>query len=150
MEAIKSGVIVHIPKTCSACGICEIMCSLRYEGVAGPALSRANITPDPFTTKHTHTICQQCAYPSCYYSCPLPDTALCIDESTGARYINEAECINCGACVEACPFEPSRIKTNPEKQFPFKCDLCRGRAEGPICVEYCPFQALKLVPKNER
>ncbi len=150
MEAIKSGVITYNQKACAGCGICEIMCSLQHEGVAGPALSRANIIPDPFTAKHTHITCKQCAYPSCYYACPLPDKALCIDKETGARYINEEECINCGDCVTACPFEPSRIKTHAEKTTPFKCDLCRTRAEGPICVEYCPFQALKLVPKNER
>ncbi len=150
MKALKSAVIAHEQKTCAGCGICEIMCSLSHEGAAGPAMSRVNIIPSPFTAKHTYINCQQCAYPACYYACPLPDKALCIDKENGARYIDEEECINCGLCVKACPLEPSRIKTNSGKKFPFKCDLCRSRAEGPICVEYCPFQALKLVSKNER
>ncbi len=150
MKTVRSGVIVHNTKTCAGCGVCEVMCALYYEGVTGPALARANISPEPFTAQHTFITCQQCAYPACYYACPLPDKALCIDQETGARYINEDECINCAECVKACPFEPSRIKTSPRKEYPFKCDLCHTRAAGPVCVEYCPFQALRLVPGSER
>jgi Fe-S-cluster-containing hydrogenase component 2 len=150
MEALKSGAVVYNPDLCAACGVCEVMCSLWHEGIAGPALARANIVPDPFTARHNHIICQHCLYPSCYFACPLQDQALCIDEATGAVYINEEECTNCGLCIDACPFEPSRIKVSADKEFPFKCDLCRGRAEGPICVEYCPFQALTFLPKDKR
>jgi Fe-S-cluster-containing hydrogenase component 2 len=150
MEALKSGVIVYNPSVCSACGVCEIMCSLWHEGIIGPTLARANIIRDAFTARHSHIVCQQCLYPSCYYACPLPDKALCIDEATGAVYVNEAECIGCELCIDACPFEPSRIKYNAEKKVAFKCDLCKDREQGPVCVEYCPFQALTYVTKDER
>jgi Fe-S-cluster-containing hydrogenase component 2 len=150
MEALKSGVIVYNPSACSACGVCEIMCSLWHEGIIGPSLARANIIRDAFTAKHRHIVCQQCHYPSCYYACPLPDRALCIDEATGAVYVNEAECIGCDLCIDACPFEPPRIKYNTEKKVAFKCDLCKDREQGPVCVEYCPFQALTYVTKDER
>jgi Fe-S-cluster-containing hydrogenase component 2 len=109
-----------------------------------------NIIRDAFTANHTCFICQQCPYPGCYYACPLRDKALCIDETTGARYINEDECTGCGLCADACIFDPPRVKLNTEKQVVFKCDLCRGREEGPICVEFCPLQALTLLPRDER
>ena len=32
----------------------------------------------------------------------------------------------------------------------FKCDLCYDRPEGPVCVQICPGEALKLVPAEER
>jgi Fe-S-cluster-containing hydrogenase component 2 len=32
----------------------------------------------------------------------------------------------------------------------YKCDLCMGREAGPICVEYCPVDALALIPVEER
>ena len=150
MEAPKSGVIVYNPSACAACGACELVCSLWREGIAGPALARLNIVRDAFTANHTCIICQQCPYPSCYYACPSRDTALCIDEATGARYINGDECNGCGLCVDACPFDPPRLKLNTEKQVVFKCDLCRGREEGPVCIEYCPLQALSLLSKDER
>ena len=150
MDALKTGAVVYNAGACSACGVCEIMCSLLHEGSASRLLSRANIIRNAFTALHSHVTCQQCTYPSCYYACPVQDQALCIDEATGTVYVNEDECIGCGSCVEACPFDPSRIKENTEKQVAFKCDLCREREEGPICVEYCPFQALTYVTKEER
>lgn len=151
MEAMKSGaMIVYNPGLCSACGICEIMCSLWHDGSASPSLSRANIVRDAFTARHSHIICRQCLYPSCYYACPVRDKALCIDEATGVIYIDETECAGCDLCIEACPFDPPRIKHHAEKQTAFKCDLCKEREDGPICVEYCPFQALTYATREER
>jgi Fe-S-cluster-containing hydrogenase component 2 len=51
--------------------------------------------------------------------------------------------------MDACPFDPPRIKAHPEKSVAFMCDLCRGRAEGPICVEYCNFDALTVAKKEK-
>jgi Fe-S-cluster-containing hydrogenase component 2 len=150
MRDLKLGVIVYNSSVCSACGACEIMCSLFHEGIVGPASARANIVRDSLTAKHSHIVCQQCPYPSCYYACPLQDKALCIDEDHGSIYINEVECIGCDSCIDACPFDPPRIKRHAEKKVAFKCDLCRGRKEGPICVEYCSFQALTFITKDLR
>jgi carbon-monoxide dehydrogenase iron sulfur subunit len=80
----------------------------------------------------------------------LKDKALCVDDTTGSTFVNEAECTGCRMCVNACPFDPPRISINAEKNVVFKCDLCVGRKDGPICVEYCPFQALKFLSKDER
>ena len=88
--------------------------------------------------------------PGCYEACPLKGRALCIDEQTGIKYINAEECDGCGNCIAGCPFTPSRIKTHPEREISFKCDLCRGREEGPICVEYCNFEALSVARTEVR
>jgi carbon-monoxide dehydrogenase iron sulfur subunit len=67
-----------------------------------------------------------------------------IDSETGVRYINEEECIKCGSCYRACPFSPSLVwvtEANDKKRY-YKCDLCRGREDGPICEEVCPRGAL--------
>jgi electron transport protein HydN len=80
----------------------------------------------------------------------LADEALCIDQSSGARYINEDACTGCVACIDACPFKPPNIALDDEKAVAFKCDLCRGRAGGPICVEYCAYGALQFVAKAQR
>jgi Fe-S-cluster-containing hydrogenase component 2 len=150
LDVIKSGVIIHDPDVCTGCGICELMCSLYQEGVQGPALARSHIIRQPFTANHSHIICQQCSSPGCYLACPLKDKAICVDITTDTVYVNEDECTGCGECIDACPFQPPRIRINTEKKVAFKCDLCRGREGGPICVEYCPFQALKLVSKDAR
>ncbi len=142
--------IIHRPLVCTGCGLCDLMCSLYHEGEQGQALSRGELVGDRLTSEFTFNVCRQCPSPSCYDACPLQDKALCIDEATGVKYINADECDGCGDCIEACPFEPTRIKLHPEKNIAFMCDLCRGRAEGPACIEYCSFDALVAATKEER
>ena len=93
--------------------------------------------------------CVQCNNPKCYDACPLKDKALCIDSVTGVKYINKDECTGCGKCIEACPFEVKRINLDEEKGIAIKCDLCRGRAGGPVCVEVCDRQALTLANRRK-
>ncbi len=140
--------ILHDPGACTGCGLCDLMCSLYHEGEQGPSLSRGELTGDRIAAEFTFNVCRQCASPDCYHACPLKDSALRIDESTGITYIAEEACTGCGACIDACPFEPSRIKMHPRKNIAFKCDLCRGRDEGPVCIEFCNFGALKVAGKE--
>jgi Fe-S-cluster-containing hydrogenase component 2 len=149
-EVTKHVLLLHDSKVCAGCGVCEVMCSLFHEGVFGPAAARLHILRQPFTAAHIRETCQQCSYPSCYFACPLKDTALFIDKTTGTAYVEESECTGCGMCVDACPFDPPRIKINVQKSIASKCDLCRDREGGPVCVEYCPFQALKIVSRDKR
>ena len=146
---ITSGVIIWDKDVCTGCEICEMMCALYHDGVTGQAFSRLEVVEYHFAEHFELNACRQCLYPSCYYACPLKDKALCIDTDTGARYIDSEECVGCKSCLKACPFDPSRIKFNTEKKVSFKCDLCRERDEGPICVEYCLHDALKYNPRNE-
>jgi Fe-S-cluster-containing hydrogenase component 2 len=77
---------------------------------------------------------------------------MCIDEESGARYINPDECLRCGKCAAACPFSPSLIwsvEEDPGRRY-YKCDLCRGREEGPICVEMCPRNAVALRKRGQK
>jgi Fe-S-cluster-containing hydrogenase component 2 len=150
LTAPRSPVLVHNSEVCAGCGVCEVMCSLYHEGALGPALARAHVVRNPFTAEHTHSTCRQCCSPSCYFACPLKDRAMRIDSDSGTTYVDESECTGCGKCIEACPFDPPGIKINAEKNVAFKCDLCRRRENGPVCVEYCPLQALKLVSKDNR
>lgn len=145
-----SGFISFDAKMCTGCGTCELMCSLYHQGVGGPALARVRVERDPFNADFSIHSCAHCKEPGCYAACPLQDKALCICEETGARFINEEECTGCAECIDACPFEPSHIKLNEERQVAFKCDLCRGRESGPICVEYCPVGILTFIPASER
>jgi Fe-S-cluster-containing hydrogenase component 2 len=154
MELPKSGMIVHDQNRCYGCGVCQLMCSLYHEGVQGISLSRVDLVRNPFSGDFVFNKCEQCYSPACYYACPVE--AVKIDSTTGARYINEDECIGCGKCVEACPFMSSSVhktigsKTVNGKKVYFKCDLCKDRDEGPICVEYCPAECLTFVTESKR
>ena len=146
----KSDVVVHDPAICSGCGICELMCSLYHEGEVSPVLARGTLERDPFNAEYLFSSCRQCLAPSCYISCPFPDKAIKIDRQTGVKYIVDEECTGCKKCIRACPINPPGLKFNKEKKLVYKCDLCRGREKGPICVEYCPQGALSVLKVKRR
>jgi Fe-S-cluster-containing hydrogenase component 2 len=135
--------IVHDPNSCAGCGVCGLMCAFYHEKEYGHSLARNELVRDPFNAAYAFHVCQQCKSPNCYFACPKKDVALCVDKTTGVTYVNNAECIGCGACSGACPFTPPRANVQPVKKVSFKCDLCRGREDGPICVEYCTMHALR-------
>jgi len=133
-----------------------LACSLVHEGESNLSLSRIQVFSDSFgryPTDVTVFFCRQCQSPLCYLACPLSDKALCIDEKTGVRYINEVECTGCYQCVEACPYTPSRIIFRADKNVAVKCDLCRNapywEKEGKqACVSICPMKAIKFTSEK--
>jgi Fe-S-cluster-containing hydrogenase component 2 len=145
-----SPMIVHDPNLCAGCGVCGLMCAFYHEKEYGASLSRNELVRDPFNADYTFLVCQQCTSPDCYFACPNKDEALCVDKKTGVKYVNTAKCIGCGSCTEACKFSPPRANVHPLKKVSFKCDLCRDREAGPICVEYCTMRALRRVSGKER
>ena len=146
----KSGVILSDATICHGCGICELVCSLSHSGACGPAQSRIHILRDPLAGEVTVETCRQCPYPGCYYACPFG--AIDIDPKTGARVIDDDRCEGCGTCAKACPSNErgTMIRPDPEKGAYLKCDLCSGLGRGPLCVEACPWGALRYVPAAER
>lgn len=145
-EIPKCGVVVHDPDLCRGCKICEVACSAYHDGACSSYLSRIHVAANDLDLVFSGLVCSQCDSPSCYFACPKKDQAQCIDKETGARYINQDECGGCGKCAEACPLPEAPIwfKTVKAREVAFKCDLCRGRAAGPICVELCPRKALRF------
>lgn len=134
--------LVTDPTTCVGCRTCEIVCSLGHDGICQPSLSRINTTYDPL---HSLTqlavmpnVCRQCNMADCYLACEYD--ALTLDPKTGARIINPAKCEGCGECMAACPYD--MIVENKAKGIFSKCDLCGG---DPLCVKYCPADAIKFI-----
>jgi Fe-S-cluster-containing hydrogenase component 2 len=134
---------------CTGCGTCELVCATVHGGAVGPNLRRIWLQKEPVALIHSVVTCQQCDYPECYFACPLKDEALCIDEITGIRYINEDKCNGCGECVDACPFDVPRVQIDTSipiaERKAYKCDLCKDRENGPACVEFCNAQALTFL-----
>jgi carbon-monoxide dehydrogenase iron sulfur subunit len=109
-------------------------------------MARLHIFHDPLAGSDNRIeLCKQCLAPSCLYACPIPG-AFYVDDATGARIIDEEKCAGCGRCAKACPLNErgTIIHLHPRKSVSIKCDLCRGREGGPLCVEVCPWEALKI------
>ena len=146
-----SGVITFDPEACNGCESCELVCSLAHEGSSSQASSRITIHYS-LEGEAACDVCQQCRQPSCLYVCPVE--AILIHKGSGARYIDERICIGCNQCYDACPFTPKQAMIKAyrgEERITFiKCDLCKDQKEGPMCVKYCPTEALTFLPAESR
>lgn len=148
------GYIFYDPKKCSGCKSCMLACSLVHEGKHNLSLSRIQILDKPFGQFPTDikiAPCLQCKHPLCVEVCPVD--ALHVDkEHLNVRRIDEQKCIGCKRCINACPFIPSRIIWNSEKQKSRKCDLCKdtpfwNEKEKLACIEICPTGTLMFSSK---
>ena len=132
---------------CAGCNTCEVVCSLTHDGLVGPCYNRIFVEKDARTMIHTILACMHCGDHPCYDACPKKGEAMTLGDD-GVVYIDEENCIGCGLCARACVFDPPRVNMvkSPDKSLrkAKKCDLCRGRAEGPACVEWCPVRCLSI------
>ncbi len=126
------------PSKCTGCRTCEIVCSIKNEGIVNPSLSRIRIVADKYQGFRVPMICQQCQDAVCKSVCPTG--ALILDEELGVVRRDEDRCINCRMCVAACPFGAMGFDTFTKKVF--KCELCEG---DPECVKFCEEEAIVFV-----
>jgi len=144
-QARARGRILFDAKSCRACRVCELGCSIHKEGKARPAVARINIVFDEFQSVDplSARICAQCENAPCIGACRVG--AMSRDEHTGAVLIGEA-CVGCMRCQKACPWNiPQK---HPDRRAAIKCDLCLNEEDGPACVRLCPLsgKALRYVP----
>lgn len=173
---LSEGAIMPDPSLCIGCLTCEVVCGSYHREQGLSDKPRLRILNHAATTLHAEIQrkypgrgqflqqpCKQCPHPECVYVCPV--NAMRLDPANGARFIDEASCVACGRCEAACPFpidgiltetaEPvawKRIFFDEQKGVYTKCDMCRGREGGAICVERCPIniRIRQGVLKSER
>jgi len=131
---------------CSGCRICEAECCLSREKSFDLWHSRIRLHrfEPPIDIA---SVCAGCADAPCIAACPREVGALSRDSLTGAVILNEAKCIGCQACLNACAKDRSEIirMSRDGKKALGICDLCGG---DPACVKVCPEQCLSIVPAN--
>jgi formate dehydrogenase iron-sulfur subunit len=72
-----------------------------------------------------------------------------VQYANGIVDFQQEQCIGCGYCQTACPFDIPRYSVKDQKAY--KCTLCSDRvAVGlePACIKACPTQALSFGSKQ--
>jgi len=134
MSFKKRKILVTDIEKCVGCGICELICSAEKEKAFNPKHGRIRVLRiQPIID--TAVACRLCENPACVTSCPYDALT---QRENGVVDIDEEKCTGCGWCIEACEF--GSITVHPEKKIVI-CDLCEG---DPMCVKYCPKDALEL------
>jgi Fe-S-cluster-containing dehydrogenase component len=146
---------------CQGCHTCELACAIAHSS-AGKDLGRVAADPDAaialaaagerpgyrihvehYGPRAIPLSCQHCEEAACVLACP---TGAVKRLAPGKPVLlEEARCIGCGMCVQACPFGVMAMR--PGGKVAFKCDLCVTRLAKnlpPACVSSCPTRALSL------
>lgn len=130
-------------KECMGCHACEVACKQEHALGVGPRLVRVLEKGPEFVPIY----CHHCAKAPCSAACPV---AAISRSEQGIVLIDEALCIGCRECLEACPF--GAMQFEDQRDIAVKCDLCPERlADGrqPACMSVCPTRCIGFgAPKN--
>lgn len=101
---------------------------------------------------HLSVSCMHCSMPECMAICP--QKRIIKDSISGAVMTDtQKNCISCGLCRRACPWEAPQFCTADTRPLPMtKCDFCYERIiQGlkPACAAACPMRALAAGPEQE-
>ena len=127
---------------CTGCRLCELVCSVKHEGVSNPARSRIKIVKWEWEGINVPMVCRQCEEAPCLAVCPTNSRFW--DEELGSTAIDYDRCIGCKTCLVVCPFGATGF--DPISKKVITCDLCNG---DPVCVRFCTTEALRYVDASE-
>ncbi|MFC2082590.1 4Fe-4S dicluster domain-containing protein [Candidatus Bipolaricaulota bacterium] len=128
--------LVADPSKCRGCQTCELACPLAHGDGPRPRAARIRVFQDLGVCQPR--VCVQCEKPKCIEACNVG--AIYLDSVTNGYRVDEARCVSCGQCIEACPFEG--VWLHPVTSKAIMCDQCGA------CVEACPFDALSLSQRS--
>ena len=139
---MKKRFIVN-PDICTGCRTCELACAFVHAENGKLGKSRIYPIDGGFKDLWVPVACLQCDDAACVKSCLV--NALKRNPETGAIELNRDICVNCMACVAACPFGCSLL--DEQHELIVKCDLCGG---DPACAHFCPTKALQYKPIDNK
>jgi Fe-S-cluster-containing hydrogenase component 2 len=113
-------------KRCTACHLCEIVCSLVHGGKINTEKSAIRIQKDDLdTSMNVPVLCRQCKEMTCL------SRERAVEQEERAKFVWDP------SRVAHCPFKAIRVFGNEA----FHCDLCGG---SPQCVKVCTVKAITI------
>lgn len=133
-------------RACSGCRACQTACKDRNDLQVGQLYRhvttfQTGAFPNA-TMYHYSATCNHCETPACAEACP---TGAMQKGDDGTVQHDDAACIGCQSCVEACPYRVPVLLENAG--IVGKCDACkpfRDRGLNPVCVDACNMRALEF------
>ncbi len=137
---------------CIGCHACSTACKSENQVPLGVYRTWVKYTESgayPDTRRHFQvTRCNHCANPPCARICP---TGAMYQRDDGIVEFDNAKCIACKSCMQACPYDAIHI--DPETKTAAKCHYCAHRTEvglEPACVVVCPTHAIIAGDMDDR
>ncbi|MBT3225372.1 MAG: 4Fe-4S dicluster domain-containing protein [Deltaproteobacteria bacterium] len=127
---------------CTGCRLCELVCSVKHDGVSNPARSRIRVMKWEAEGLYIPMACRQCDDAPCLNICPVK--AISRDQELDFVRVDHDICIGCRSCVAICPFGAMGYNSIDSKVI--KCDLCHG---DPQCVRFCDVKAVNYVSTTQ-
>jgi electron transport protein HydN len=164
--------VIADPNKCLGCRTCEIACVVAHteENLFTSESSEIEFYPRLNVLKTANASgpiqCRHCEDALCAKACPNK----CINSIDGIVYIDRSNCIGCKTCVMACPVGAVGLVPEinvqeklaqqdlkavnsklyfKERMVGNKCDLCKGKEDGPACAKVCPTKAFKIVQTDD-
>jgi formate dehydrogenase iron-sulfur subunit len=137
---------------CVGCNSCQDACKRENKLPDG---AETRLSPTAFTALEEHNgvtvrrLCQHCEAPTCASVCPV---GAFTKTAEGPVIYDEAKCIGCRYCMQACPFQVPRYEWSSTYPRVRKCRFCYERVKNgqqTACAEACPTGATKFGSREE-
>ncbi len=132
-------------RACIGCHACTVACKMENDVPLGTFRTWVKYIETgsfPDTRRYFSVLrCNHCDHAPCITICPTG--ALFRSGTNGIVDFNNAVCIGCKACMQACPYDA--LYLDPRTQTAAKCNFCAPRVEiglEPACVIVCPTHAI--------
>jgi Fe-S-cluster-containing hydrogenase component 2 len=145
MKTKTPPLILVDPEKCTACGLCQMACSMVHHGILSPHRARIRVLRFEGGRGNVPLVCQACQDAPCIKTCPM-NARRRLDNQ--AVVTDDERCIGCRACAYICPFGAPVV--NPDSGKTMTCDLCAEEDAQPWCVKACrDYGALTSVGSGE-
>ena len=137
---------------CAGCNSCQDACKEANhlpKGAETKLSPTAYVAVEDFNGVTVRRQCQHCESPTCASVCPV---GAFTKTEEGPVVYDEAKCIGCRYCMQACPFQVPRYEWSSTQPRVQKCRFCYERIKQgsqPACAEACPTGATKFGSRDE-